>query len=246
MHPICKIKPRNAEEFESMAAAAGAPAGVDRGVSLAGANYKAGQFSIGAIDYYSADIMNIAYGEITYKFLFPNRVSLALNAQYTDQHSTGQDLLTSLPFSAHQSGLKLDLGMGAVLLTVARTWTAVGSRTSKGGTDIQSPWGSYPGYTSVQIEDFYRAGEDATLLRAAYNFPKITGLSVYTLWVHGSTPRVEKQYAQNECDVNLQWRVPSGAAKGLSLRARYGHVSQGGPKDQHADDLRFIVSYALR
>ena len=40
---VDKIKPRNAQDFESMATAAGAPAGVDRGVYVAGANLKAGQ-----------------------------------------------------------------------------------------------------------------------------------------------------------------------------------------------------------
>ena len=63
---VDKIKPRNSEDFESMATAAGAPAGVVRGVDVAGGNYKLGGFSIGAIDYYSKDIINIAYTEITY------------------------------------------------------------------------------------------------------------------------------------------------------------------------------------
>ena len=49
-----------------MATAAGAPAGVTRGVYVAGANYKAGQFSIGVVEYYSADIINITYTEIKY------------------------------------------------------------------------------------------------------------------------------------------------------------------------------------
>ena len=35
---------------------------------------------------------------------------------------------------------------------------------------MQSPWGGYPGYTSVQVEDFNRDGEEAWMLRAAYCF----------------------------------------------------------------------------
>ena len=46
--------------FVSMAEDAGAD--VDRGVWAAGALYEKGKFSIGAIDYYSQDIINIAYG----------------------------------------------------------------------------------------------------------------------------------------------------------------------------------------
>lgn len=55
------IKERNSDEFVSMAEDAGAP--VERGVYTAGAIYQKGDFSIGAIDYYSPDIINIGYAE---------------------------------------------------------------------------------------------------------------------------------------------------------------------------------------
>jgi hypothetical protein len=84
------------------------------------------------------------------------------------------------------------------------------------------------------------------MLRLAYNFPRVTGLSVYGLWVHGSTPEVAKQYAQTEYDLNLEWVPKLAALKGLKLRARYGHVSQQGSSDQHEDDLRLIAYYEFR
>jgi hypothetical protein len=244
-----KIKPRNAQDFESMATAAGAPAGVERGVYAAGGTFTAGQLSIGAIDYHSADIINIAYTDIKYTIPLTHRIRLALLAQYTDQSSTGNDLLTGKPFSTHQEGVKADLALGPTLLTVARTMTAVGTVTGSGagsGTDMRNPWGSYPGYTAVQIENFYRAGENATLLRVAYNFPKLTGLSVYALWVDGSTPNVQNEYAQKETDLNVKWTPQSGDWKRLTLLARYGHVSQGGPTDQHENEVRLILYYQLR
>ena len=244
---VDKIKPRNSEDFESMATAAGAPAGVVRGVDVAGANYKLGAFSIGAIDYYSKDIINIAYTEITYIIPLTNRVRLTLGAQYADQRSTGDNLLTGQSFLTDQGGVKADLAVGTLLLTAARTQTAVGTRSSNGsGTDMRNPWGGYPGYTAVQIENFYRAGENATMLRVAYNLPRFTGVSLYALWVHGSTPEVAGQYAQTEYDLNLQWIPKIAALKGLKLRARYGHVSQQGPSNQHEDDLRLIAYYELR
>jgi hypothetical protein len=244
---VDQIKPRNAEDFQSMASAAGAPGGVDRGVYLGGANFKAGQISIGAIEYYSEDILQITYTELKYAVPLATRVSLRFGAQYTDQHSAGDDLLTGKTFHADQSGFKAELGYGPALFTVARTLTAVGATASNGsGTDMRNPWGAYPGYTAVQIENFYRAGEDATLLRAAYNFPKLTGLSVYVLYVDGSTPRVADQYAQREYDANLQWIAKSRVLKGLTLLARYGHVAQGGAKDQHENELRLAAYYRLR
>ena len=56
-----KIKEQNDSEFVSMAIDAGAD--VNRGVWAAGVNYEKGKFNIGAIDYYSQDIINIAYAQ---------------------------------------------------------------------------------------------------------------------------------------------------------------------------------------
>jgi outer membrane porin, OprD family len=244
---VQKIQPRNSDDFQSMSTAAGAPVGVDRGVYVAGANFKADALSIGAIDYYSSDIINIFYSETKYSLPIVDRLSLRFGAQYTDQHSTGDDLLTGKPFSTDQYGLKVEVALGPALLTTARTITATGTLThGDSGTDIRSPWGGYPGYTAVQIENFFRAGEDATLLRAAYNFPRVTGLSIYGLWVKGSTPHVANQYAQTEYDVNLKWVAPSPRLKALTLLARYGHVSQGGTSDEHENEARVAVYYQLR
>jgi hypothetical protein len=242
---VDKIKPRTSEDFESMSTYAGAPAGVDRGVYVTGANYIAGQLAIGATEYYCADIINIVYPEVKYTMPLADRMRLLFHAQYTDQHSTGDALLTGSSFSTHQSGFKAELAIGSALLTVARTITAVGTVNASGsGTSMRNPWGGYPGYTASQIENFYRAGEDATMLRAAYNFPKKTGLSIYGLWVHGSTPSVVNEYAQDEYDANLEWSPQS--VTGLRLLARYAHVSQAGPTDQHEDELRLILYYELR
>ena len=230
-----------------MATAVGAPSGVDRGVYVAGANYTLGGFSLGAIDYYSADIINIGYSEVRFAVPLARRMTLRFAAQYTDQRSSGDDLLTGKPFSTSQYGLKAEIGFGGALLTAARTHTAIGTLSADGsGTDMRNPWGGYPGYTAVQIENFYRAGENATLLRFAYNFPRRTNLSVYALWVHGSTPDVAKQYAQDEYDFNVQWNAPKGAFEKLRLLFRYGHVQQAGPSDQHENELRMFAYYQLR
>jgi outer membrane porin, OprD family len=244
---IDQIKTRNSDVFISMATAAGAPAGVDRGVYVAGAVYNSSQLSVGVVEYYSEDIINIAYSELKYRIRLAHSLRLQFAAQYTDQSSTGDNLLTGKAFVTDQYGFKTELVIGTALLTVARTITAKGTSSGPGsGTDVRSPWGSYPGYTSVQVESFYRAGEDATMLRAAYNFPKITGLSLYGLWVHGSRPDDAKQYAQQEYDFNVEWTAQSGRFKGLDLRARYAHIAQAGPNDQHEDELRLILNYPLR
>ncbi len=233
---VDKVKERDSTEFVSMAAAAGARAGVSRGVSVVGADYSLGDLSVGAIDYYSSDIINIAYVEAKDAFALNESLRLQLAAQYTSQESVGENLLMGHPFSADQLGFKAELAFAGTLLTAGYTHTG-------NGTEIQSPWNRAPGFTAVQIYWFDRSGEDAWMLRAAYNFRLVRGLSAYALYVHGSRPEALNQYARDESDLNLQWKATSGRLRGLTLRARYGHVSQAGPVAAHADQLRLMLYY---
>jgi outer membrane OprD family porin len=232
-----KIKQRDSEDFISMATAAGARAGVSRGVSTAGATYKLDDASFGAIVYHSSDIINIAYLEAKDAYSLTDRLRIRLAAQYTEQRSAGENLLMAHPFSAHQFGSKAELAFQGALLTVAYTGTG------NGGTAVQSPWSANPGYTTVQVGSFDRSGENAWMARAAYNFPMIKNLSAYALYVHGSSPNVQRQYAQQEYDFNLQWKAMSGKLRGLTLLARFGHVSEAGPDELHTNQWRLATYY---
>src|SRR5688572_1850373 len=228
------IKERNSEDFVSMSDDAGAPVDVDSGVYAAGANYKKGALSVGAIDYYSDDIINILYTEALYAFPLAEKREFRVAAQYSDQQAVGDNLLQGTDFSADQLGLKAELALGPALLTTAYT-------TTGDGTNMRNPWSGYPGYTSVQVEDFNRAGEDAWMLRASYKFPTVPGFSVYALWVSGSDPDSPTEFARDEYDLNLQWSPESGALKGLMVRLRYAHVDQDNGTE--LDDFRLMVYY---
>jgi hypothetical protein len=233
---ISKIKERNSDDFVWMSRDAGA--NVDRGVYLGGASYKQGDLWIGAINYYSDDVINIFYTEAKYGFPMAGGSRLNLAAQYTDQRSTGEDLLTGADFSTHQRGVKADLLFGAATLTAA--YTEVSNRRT-----MTSPWSGYPGYTSVQVQDFFRAGESAVLVKAAYDFSRhgAQGLSAYALYVHGSGV-VAPAFNEDEYDLNLQW-VPdkAGPLRGLSFRVRYAEVHQRGGGDPKIKDFRIIVNW---
>jgi hypothetical protein len=229
-----EIKERNSDEFVSMSIDAGAP--VERGVFAGGLNYKVGDFSIGAIDYYSNDIINIFYTEAKHSLPLGKDLRLNLSLQYSDQRSVGDDLLRGEDFSADQWGVKTELSWKGALFSAAYT-------SAGGDTNMQNPWSGYPGYTSVQVEDFNRDGEDAWLLRAAYNFESVKGMSVYALYVDGSTPDDPAQFAKDEYDLNWQWTVPEGTFKGLMMRVRYAQVSQADPASSDLEDLRVMVYY---
>jgi outer membrane porin, OprD family len=230
------IKERNSDEFVSMARDAGAD--VDRGVFTAGGLYQNGDFSFGAIDYYSPDLLNISYLEAKYANPLSEAWKPSLAAQFIDQRSVGDELLLEDGFSGQQFGLKADLPVSRALLTVGYTQTT-------GGTNMQNPWSGYPGYTSVQVEDFNREGEGAFLLRAGYDFKFIKGLSAYALGVFGTDPDQAGQYSRNEYDFNLQWAPPEGVLKGLSLRLRYAVVQQDGGGVEDLEDFRVICNYAI-
>src|SRR5216110_1706345 len=138
-----KIKERNGTHFVSMAEDAGAD--VSRGVWAAGALYEKGKFSIGAIDYYSEDIINIAYAESKLELPLATNWRLKFAGQYVDQGSVGINDLKGHSFSGHQFGLKVELPVKKALFTAAFThaW---------GNANLQNPWSGYPGYTSRSEE----------------------------------------------------------------------------------------------
>lgn len=232
-----RIKERNDSEFVSMSVDAGAH--VERGVWAAGAVYEKGKFNIGAIDYFSQDIINIAYGQTGYEIPLGGDWRLKLAGQYVDQASVGDNDLQGHSFSGHQFGFKLDLPVKKALFTAAFThaW---------GNANLQAPWSGYPGYTSVQVQDFNRAGESAFLLRAGYELPWVEGLNAYALAVFGTDPDLATLYRQNEYDFNVQWAPPKGVLKGLSLRLRYGIVQQFGGDVDNLTDFRAICNYVIK
>ena len=237
---ITKIKPRNSDDFIPMSEAAGAK--VDRGVALAGANYITKGYSLGAIDYYSEDIINIFYTEGKYTLPLTERFGILFAAQFTDQRSTGDDLLTGSSFSTHQVGVMGEASYSGAVLSLAYTNTTEGA-------NMQNPWSSYPGYTSVQVQDFNRAGEQAFMVKGSYDFSRLglEGVTFYALMVHGwgavDPASHSPVYNQDEYDLDLQWRPKKGLPKGLWFRVRYAHVIQHGDTDSSIDDFRFIVNY---
>lgn len=232
-----EIKNRNSDQFISMSEAAGAP--VDHGVLAAGAIFEKGKFSLGAIDYYNEDVINIAYGEMKGEVPLGS-IKPRWAVQFVDQRSVGDEVLQAGGFSVRQFGLKVELPVWNFLFTAAFT------DASNGNANLRAPWSGYPGYTSVQVQDFNRAGESAFLFRIGYDVPWVPGLSAYALGVWGGDPADPSQFRQDEYDVNLQWAPPKGVLKGLSVRFRYAVVQQHGGNVQDLTDLRGIVNYVIK
>jgi hypothetical protein len=230
---ITKIKERNSDEFVWMSQDAGAT--VKRGVFVGGGRYTAGDWSAGLVDYYSEDIINIAYAEGKYTRELREGLGVLFAAQFTHQASTGDNLLTGSSFWGSQFGLKGEVSFGGALFSLGYTSTA-------GGADMQSPWSSYPGYTSVQVQDFNRGGEQAIILKGVYDLSEVglEGVTFFALWVYGWDR--DNGPNEEEVDLDLQWRPSAKALKGLSFRVRWAYVWQRGTDDV-TEDLRFIINW---
>jgi hypothetical protein len=238
---ITKIKERNSDRFKWMSQDAGAE--VKRGVFVGGGRVSYKGLSFGAINYYSDDIINIFYTEGNYKLSVTDRLGLLFSAQFTDQRSVGEDLLKGYSFATNQVGVRSDISYGGAILTLGYT------HTSK-GADMQNPWSGYPGYTSVQVKDFNRAGESAFMVKGSYDFTRLglQGLTAYALFVRGwdrVDPTTKESVAnENEFDADVQWRPQWKFLKGLWFRVRYANVHQYNERpNQTINDFRVIVNY---
>jgi hypothetical protein len=119
-----------------------AGADIKRGVYAAGLNYTKGELSIGAINYWSSNVINIFYTEARYGFPLGANAKLKFAAQYSDQQSVGDNRLTGSDFEAHQWGVKPNSEPAA---SAHR-----GVYRCRRRSQHVSPWSGYPGYTACR------------------------------------------------------------------------------------------------
>jgi hypothetical protein len=118
------------------------------------------------------------------------------------------------------------------------------------GVDIRNPWSIHPDYTSVIVDSFKRAGEQAFLGKASYDFRRFgwDRISAYVLWVHGwdAVDPITKLpiFQKDEYDFALQWRPKKGLLEGMSFQASYSYVGArgGGASGYPINDFRLIVN----
>jgi len=164
-----------------------------------------------------------------------------VSAQFTDQSSIGDDLLTGSDFSTQVFSSRLVLSYEHTVLGFAFSTTSNDRR-------IISPYGGYPGYISLMVNDFNRAGEEAFLLGLSYNFGKIglDWLSFVTLYAYGYDaidPAIkEDRPDRKEFNITVDFRPKISENRDLWLRVRYANVDIDG-QDDSVNDFRIILNY---
>ena len=235
---VDKIKVRNSNRFVSMPERLGVQS--RRGLLLAGARYTYAEGStIGAINHYVDDVLNIFYGEATHLVPVSDELQLRFGAQFTDQRSVGDDRLTGQHFQTSVLGTRVAASYRSAILSFAFSTTDEDRR-------IVSPWGSYPGYIGLIQRDFNRAGEEAWLVGLSYEFSRLglDGLSTFVNYASGRNATDSDGLPdpdQTEFDVTMDYRVPGELFEGLWIRLRASFLDKGAT----ASDYRVILNYEV-
>ena len=197
--------------------------------------------SFGAINYYVPSTWNIFYTEANYTWPLTEKLGLKLQSQFTEQDSAGGDYLIG-KFSTQVGGAQASLSYNNTIIRAAFSVTA-------NTHNINSPYGTYPGYLSLIEKDFDRAGEEAWLLGFSYDFKDfVEGLSATFNFARGTGALDPATKAgvpnENEWDITFDYRIQEGPLRGISIRVRNGYVnfdSGGG----NSNNVRVIVNYPL-
>jgi hypothetical protein len=229
---LWRIKPRNADEFQSMAEKAGA-ANSDDGVGLAGVRLTPiKNLRLDVSNQYGVNTFNTIYAEADYLQGLAEDWKLRLGAQFTDQRAVGEALLAPADgryWATQQGGARVQLSWRELTVTTAFSITGAGNT-------IQAPWGSFPGYLSMIDQDFDRAREKAILLGAAYVVPGalVQGVSATAniVWGWDAINPTTRQKAPNQTEYDLTvdwrpaWKNQPGFLRGMWFRARSALLDQ--------------------
>ena len=237
---ITKMKPRDSADFHWLSEIAGVQ-GEKKGMTMAGARYAfTKDLNLGIISQYGWDLWNTLYAEANYSIELTENVAVALSAQYTDQRSVGDQLagdFDSNVFSA-QTGMSC----------FGNIFTFAFSTTNK-SHGIRNPFGSYPGYLSLIVEDFDRAGENAWLvgMSSRFRFLGLDGFSAFANYAEGTTPDlgVNATPDQRELDFTADYRVSEGFLESLWFRFRAAFVRKNGPHSLDVDEYQLIMNFDI-
>jgi hypothetical protein len=238
-------KPRNSENFINFVAAANIDSPASEPLYLFGLSGEPQkelrwQFS----SYYVPNVLQSNYADVAWTTPLSADYSLRLGAQAMVQKGVGEQLLTGSSFSTWSGGLKADLTSGGATATLAYQQTGTGS-------NYQTPYSGWAGYTYMIIKSFNEAGQKAWLLGGSYDFAamNVPGLAVNAAIVYGwdainaATGAAKPNWT--EYDLTLDYRFSAKTwpewARPFWVRGRAAYVDQGSAGD--IQDYRIIVNY---
>lgn len=193
------------------------------------------------------DVLASSYSDARWTLALGDETGLTLSGQFMLQGGIGDELLTGPGFRPWLAGVQADFDYRGLTLTAG--YTANGTDDS-----WKSPYGVWPGYTHMLIENFYRAGEQALLLGVRLDGHALGADGLAVIARGAVDTAIEAGQAERrEYDLTAQYRFSAlGPAwewlSPLVLEARYGHVDSLNPDGSrdHTDELRLVADYDLQ
>ena len=237
---LTREKQRNSDTFSWMTQVAGIVRH-DNGLGIASVKITPwSDLSVYAAEYYLPNGYNIAFGEASYRWAIGREWALALGFQYTDQRSVGAQFLGD--FVTWNTGGQAKLSYAGATLTGAFAFTGMGN-------DIQTAFGVWPGYLSLQLKNFNLANQNAWGAGLAYDFSRLglRGLTASTIYAYGTnavTSGTNKSVQnEREADFRSDWVAPDNVLRGFSFTFRAAAVNQGSQRLQ--TEFRIILNYEI-
>jgi outer membrane porin, OprD family len=238
-------KPRNSEYFINFVAAANINSPLSEPLYLLGLSGEPQkdlrwQFS----SYYVPNVLQSNYADLAWSMPLDETYRLRLGAQAMYQSGAGEQLLSGNAFSTWSGGLKADLTASGATATLAYQQTGTGS-------NYQTPYSGWAGYTYMIVKSFNQAGMKAWLLGGNYDFAaqNIPGLALNAAvaWgydaINASTGVAQPNWT--EYDLTLDYRFTSKQwpewARPFWIRGRAAYVDMR--SDGDIQDYRIIVNY---
>lgn len=243
---LTSMKTRDADDFVNMAEVAGVDASEQMylgGITLSPTEDVGASTSF----YIVPNLLASSYSDGSWSLDLSGGSLLKLSGQFMIQTGIGEELLTGPDFTPWVLGIMANYTRHGLTLTVG--YTANGSDDT-----WQAPYGMWPGYTNMLINEFNRAGEQAILLGASYDFADVgaagltAGLSVAVdtvvddglpMWTEYD---LSAAYSFSSTGGLPAWLSP------LSLSAQYG-ILQSRERDgetEMSDQLRLILNYEIK
>jgi hypothetical protein len=194
---------------------------------------------LGGYNYWVKDTFNTAYLEADYLWKLNADWAMRFQSQFTHQISVGDELVGS--FRTWVAGGRL-----ATSFRGATGW--LGFTRTADDAQIRSPYGSYPGYTSLMQSDFNRAGERAWVVGLSYSAKFLPGWSGFLQYGSGDggfdIETLLENASERSLDLTVDYRIEEGRWRGFWVRVR-GSVLDREGAETTAWQARVILNYAL-
>lgn len=237
---VDKIKLRPSDEFIPMSRAAGAP-NSDDGLFLLGMRYEWDKNFLGAVASVVPDVLSTVYSELDTRWSSGDW-GFRMGAQFTDQRSIGDHLLTGASFNTQSLGARFSASINNMILTTVLTYNGDNSR-------IRSPFGGDPSFSSLMLSNFDLANQTTYKFGVSYTgssfgLPGVSGFLNYARGVNAEDARTGASLPDNdEIDLTLDFRRSEPPLAGMWLRLRYAVINPGSSRERY--NIRLTLNWGL-